>query len=240
MSTHTTPTGPFGYCGPLNRAERHAPAEGARTAAMLARGADTAPMLDVRNDPAAGLAFVLDVIGSTTVVAIHPDHGSIGGRWLDASTQASVTAWAAEQSAAGFNLYFAVNLPTANMAKKPSRADITAIRGVFADVDAKAGRSLDQALTAVMVLPPPSLVIATGGGFQPLWMLDRPVLATEESMAEAEAVGRHIARLTDGDAVQNVDRILRLPFTVNYPNAKKRRAGRVTTCSGLVRGGAGR
>jgi hypothetical protein len=84
------------------------------------------------------------------------------------------------------------------------------------------------------VLQPPTMTIMTGGGFQPIWMFAASLPATAENLRRAEALGKRIAELTGGDPVQNVDRILRLPFTINRPDQKKRDAGRVTCPSGIV------
>lgn len=232
------PAAPFGFHGSLNRAERHALAERQRTAAMLANSAPDA-LAEIRNDPAAGLAFVLREVGPTVVVAIHPDQGTVKARSLDAGTLDRTAAWATELNAAEFNLYFTLNESAAGMAKKPAKADIVTVRGVCADVDAKNGRTLESALAAVRGWPgpAPSFIIATGGGYQPVWLLDPAVPASLDAVARAESIGRRIGNLMSGDAVQNVDRILRLPFTVNHPNAPKRTDGRVAVLSGLVRGG---
>jgi hypothetical protein len=39
----------------------------------------------------------------------------------------------------------------------------------------------------------------------------------------------------DGDACWDIDRLLRLPGTVNYPNGKKRAAGRIPDLAALIR-----
>ncbi len=233
------PARPLGFCGSMNRAERHALAEGQTTAAMLTGNAPDA-LAEVRGDPAAGLAFVLREVGPTVVVAIYPDRGTVEARWLDTGTLDETAAWAMKRSAAGFNLYFTLNEPAAGKAKKPAKADIVTVRGVCADVDAKNGRTLDGALAAVRGRPgpAPAFIIATGGGYQPVWLFDPAVPASPDAVARAEATGRQIADLMGGDAVQNVDRILRLPFTVNHPNARKRADGRVAALSGLVKGGS--
>ena len=238
MSTRTTPAGPFGYCGPLNRAERRALAEGQRTAALLA-GQDSRPAfpaIEARDDPAAGLAFVLSAVGPATVVAIHPERKTTAAAWLDRDMLDTVAAWATERSKAGFNLYFTPNLPTTGLARKPAKADMTALRALYADVDAKGETSLAAAHAAILALPmpPASFVIATGGGFQPVWLFEAPMPATPDLVAQVERDGAAVARLAGGDPVQNVDRILRLPFTTNHPNANKRKAGRVPCPSGLV------
>jgi P4 family phage/plasmid primase-like protien len=66
-------------------------------------------------------------------------------------------------------------------------------------------------------------------------MLREPVaLGSDDVVAgvEARAIGIKVA--VEGDAVQNVDRVMRLPGTVNWPNEKKRRAGRVPRLSRVV------
>ena len=231
--------GPLAFATP-NRMEARGFAEGARVDAMLARGLyapSAGPAIEARDDPAAGLAFVLGAVGPTTVVAILPDRGNIQARWLDAGALADASAWAADRSKAGFNLYWTPNLPAAGLAKKPAKADMHWLRALYADVDAKAGRTLGAAHAAILALPmpAPSFITATGGGLQPVWVLDPALPATPGAVAQAEQHGAALAGLCGGDAVQNVDRILRLPFTVNYPDARKREAGRVPCPSGLVR-----
>ena len=63
----------------------------------------------------------------------------------------------------------------------------------------------------------PSLIILSGGGYQPIWLLDQPEPATTEAVQRAESIARATATLLGGDSIQNVDRILRMPFTMNYP-----------------------
>ena len=247
MSTNTTPViapglahaGPLAFATP-NQMEARGFAEGARVAAMLARspnGPSAEPAIDAKDDAAAGLAFVLGAVGPATVVAILPDRGAVQARWLDAGSLAAVSAWAAELSKAGCNLYWTPNLPAASLARKPAKADMHWLRALWADVDAKAGRTLATAYGAILALPmpAPSFTTATGGGFQPVWVLNPPMPATPDAVAQAERHGAALAGLCGGDAVQDVCRILRLPFTMNYPDARKRDAGRVACPSGLVR-----
>ena len=96
--------------------------------------------------PHEGVEWILRELGSTTLVAIHPDSGAIGGLWLDATCVDCATRWAAEQNRVGFNIYFTANLPRQGLQKKPTKADIEAIRCIFADLDAKDGRTMDELL----------------------------------------------------------------------------------------------
>ena len=75
--------------------------------------------------------------------------------------------------------------------------------------------------------PQPTLIIFTGGGLQPLWLVE-PLPDTLENRDRAERVGDAIAQRFGGDAVGNVDRILRLPGAINHPKKDKRDAGQPT------------
>ena len=74
----------------------------------------------------------------------------------------------------------------------------------------------------------------SGGGYQPIWLLDPPVPATPDAVQRAESITKETATLLGGDNIQNVDRLLRMPFTINYPNRKKRDGGRVPCQSGVL------
>ena len=131
-----------------------------------------------------GVEWILRELGSTTLVAIHPDSGAIGAFWLDATCVDRATRWAAEQNRVGFNIYFTANLPRQGLQKKPTKADIEAIRCIFADLDAKDGRTMDDCLEALTQLSKqPSLVIMSGGGYQPIWLLDQPDTCDNRSCA---------------------------------------------------------
>lgn len=191
--------------------------------------------LHVANDPALGCRLILGAIGPTTLVAIRPDSGMDGAAWLDAATLPNAASWVAHRNASGVNLYFTLNEPLTGLCKKAAKSDIHILRGIGADVDAKQGRSLEDARAAINVIPSrPSLIIMSGGGWQPLWLFEPAVQATPDSVSRVEAVGRKIATLTGGDAVQSVDHIFRLPFTVNHPNQKKRAEGRTACLSGVL------
>jgi hypothetical protein len=179
--------------------------------------------------------LVLEHIGPTTLCAIHPHVPGLLGCWLDDEKVTATAEWVERLNAEGYNIYFTLNLPNAGLTKKPSKREIVELRALAADIDAKNGRSLDEAFALIgRVKVPPNLVIATGGGFQPIWKFAEPLPATDENIRRVEALGRRIVRLTGSDPIQNIDRILRMPFTLNYPNAAKRAAGRVPCLSGLV------
>ncbi|MDA2916069.1 AAA family ATPase [Nitrospinae bacterium AH_259_B05_G02_I21] len=69
---------------------------------------------------------------------------------------------------------------------------------------------------------PPSMIVQSGFGFHPYWLLHEPV----EANPHMEGYLRGLAAALGGDAVWDLSRILRPPDTFNHPNAKKRAAGR--------------
>src|SRR5690606_10536691 len=79
------------------------------------------------------------------------------------------------------------------------------------------------------VAPKPTLIIDSGGGMQALWALQ-----DEASQEQIERVNRAIAQRFGGGNCWNVDRLMRLPGTINYPGAKKRQLGRVRALATLV------
>jgi hypothetical protein len=138
--------------------------------------------------------------------------------------------------AGSHNIYYSVNEPKPGSPnKKLGKNDIGRIRAVWIDLDPQGGADeyeaerrrirevVDGLIDSVM---PPSFVIDSGGGYQGLWVLDQPIDVTPQNAETAEAVGDSIAFTFRGDAIQNIDRILRLPGTDNIPNAMKRRRGR--------------
>lgn len=109
-----------------------------------------------------------------------------------------------------------------------SKANLQATRVLWADMD---GCAVEDALAAVALsdLPPPSIVVASGGGVHLYWCLTEPLpLRDPANVAKLEAILRGIARELRADpAATDAPRILRPPETVNHPNAKKRAAGRM-------------
>jgi predicted P-loop ATPase len=155
------------------------------------------------------------------------------------------------------NLYYSVNPTRAAMSKKAAKTDIAAIEFALGDLDPKEGETPEQAKARYLkqfnggsFKPRPSALVDSGGGLQTLWKLkDRIALgqpvrndgelkfsdADQATIADVEArVATMMERLGSKAGTQNIDRILRLPGTINVPNAKKRRDGRVPCEAKLV------
>ncbi|MCI1002925.1 DUF3987 domain-containing protein [Ochrobactrum sp. C6C9] len=134
------------------------------------------------------------------------------------------------------NYYFSLNEPRPNSPNgKLSKADISGVRALCVDVDPDDGIQLEpsrerirqQFINAADSDFPPTAVWDSGGGFQACWLIDETVPATPEIASEIESFGRGLACQYDGDRVQNIDRIFRLPGMLNVPDANKRARGRI-------------
>jgi hypothetical protein len=82
---------------------------------------------------------------------------------------------------------------------------------------------------AVMGVPgPPSVINDSGNGTHAFWLLREPI-ELDGDVAKAEALvepcNRALALAFGGDTTTDVSRILRLPWSINHPNAAKRSMG---------------
>jgi hypothetical protein len=154
------------------------------------------------------------------------------------------------------NLYYSVNPTRGILAKKAAKTDIATIEYVLADLDpAEAEPSADAKARYRAQLetfePRPTFVIDSGNGIQLLWRLAVPIVLGEPGpgadgtlcyspkdqaqIDEAEARSAAVmVELSAKAGTQNVDRVLRLPGTINLPNAKKKREGRVVCPTKLI------
>ena len=161
----------------------------------------------------ASIELFLEAIGRDLhLCSIVPD-GNCTGRWFGADVPAA-TEWAAAESLAGRNVYWTTNQVAEDCNKKPSKADIMGARFAHIDIDPpKDGRPIDKLRTQaeLVALPiPPTLIIDSGGGLQAFWRL-----SGRASLAEVESVNRSLAERLGGDHCHNIDRLMRLPGTVN-------------------------
>ena len=182
-------------------------------------------------DSAMIASFLAALRQNLHLCSIVPD-GGCTGRWFGANFLAA-TEWAVAKSLSGNNVYWTTNQVAEGCNKKPGKADIVAARFAHVDIDPpKSGGPLDKLQTQSELLAlsvPPTLIIDSGGGLQAFWRLSGPA-----SPAEVESVNRSLAERLGGDNCHNIDRLMRLPGTVNYPNAKKRAAGRIPSLAKVI------
>lgn len=170
------------------------------------------------------------------ICTISPD-GTPDGRYFGSDFEAATT-FSVSENLSGRNVYFSANEPRADCGSKAKKEQIDRIRAAFVDVDPpKDGSPFDKnaAVSMLRTANPTALVDDTGNGVQALWVLAEPMEANTEAVAEFEAVTQAIVERFGGDkGTWNVDRVLRVPGTINYPNAKKRAAGRVPVMARFI------
>jgi hypothetical protein len=170
--------------------------------------------------------------GPWTLTAIEPDGPGIDTKTFGPNTASDALAWL-EARSGRMNLYYMVNPAMRPLSKKATKEDVLEAVAIWVDIDPKKGEdpaaARADAITRLMnYRVPPSIVIDSGGGVQAIWLLDEPFpIDGKVPIAEDfELYNLHLEIEFRGDSCHNVDRILRLPGTINLPNAKKRKAGR--------------
>jgi hypothetical protein len=138
------------------------------------------------------------------------------------------------------NLYFLVNVPNGALTTKAKKEHIAWCTALHVDVDPEANTDIEQErhriLNALRVHEPkPSVIIFSGGGYQGFWLMAEPVeVEGPEGIAKIESYNRGLEKKLGGDHCFNVDRIMRLPGTVNVPDAKKISKGRTAALAYVV------
>ena len=163
--------------------------------------------------------------------------------WLDNTPKSRAAAIQRLVSAEGrgHNCYWTPNAVRRDFkAPKPKEADVTHIRACYADLDPDDRQPREQARKAladrVAGLPPeltPYAVVDSGNGLQVLWRLPEPMPVDDHTRDTVKAIGKRAAERLKGDSVQNLDRLLRVPYMANYPDKKKQDRGRVTQHAGV-------
>jgi AAA domain len=153
--------------------------------------------------------------------------------------------WIAERNGTR-NLYVVINPTKKRMNKKPAKADMAFGQYQFVDCDPRNDESpaeakeRHRARLASGAVPPPTIIYESGNGLVALWRRDESVKLTDKAtIAEYEALNKGIAQVLGGkvdgyDDCQNVDRLLRIPCTMNIPDARKRAKGRKIEQAGDV------
>lgn len=195
--------------------------------------------------------------GPWTLTAIVPD-GAI--ETITAQSTDAVAAFVAKYNGER-NLYYSVNPTRTLILKKASKTDIGIIEYLPADLDPKEGETPEAAKARYLAAlegfePKPAAVIDSGNGLNILLKLSErielptPVIIKNSKtgakkqgypkeaaalIAEVESRAKALMeKLGSVAGTQNIDRILRLPGTINLPNAKKRKAGRVACTAKLI------
>jgi hypothetical protein len=153
---------------------------------------------------------------------------------ITAHTGAEVDAFV-QQHNGTYNLYYSVNPTKGPMNKKPAKTDIASVEYLLGDLDPLDTESPEDGKARYLKQlnngfePPPTATVDSGNGIQCLWKLDKPIVLNGDATVVADIEARSktlMERLGAKAGTQNIDRIFRLPGTVNLPNEAKRKKGR--------------
>jgi hypothetical protein len=178
----------------------------------------------------------LEPEGPWALTAIQPDRRRIETRTFRPPTIDDMRHWIEERDGSQ-NLYFHVNPPLRDITKKAERQDIAEVRLLHVDIDPRAGADLEAERARALGLlterlpkgvPPPTIIIDSGGGYQGFWRLDKPIpIDGDLDRAEdAKRYNQQLELLFGADNCHNIDRVMRLPGTMNIPDARKIKKGR--------------
>lgn len=199
----------------------------------------------LKGSPDKAVAYLFGLpVNAVTLTAIIPD-GLTSTATFAKTTDSRMKAikWITDQQAEGKNTY-CQDCSVSSIGKRPVKADVSLIHCAHADLDVQgvlppeAHRLALEAILAVLegYKLAPTDIICTGNGMQAFWYLDTPLAGTPENVLKIEAVNRALAAELGADAsCFDVAHLMRVPFTINYPNKLKASKGRVPVRSYVVR-----
>ena len=123
------------------------------------------------------------------------------------------------------NLYFSVNPVRAAMKKKTKKEDIAPVAWYPVDCDPREGLDREEERARILkrlksFTPHPTYIIDSGNGYQAFWRLEEPI-PNEGDYDALETVNKWIEIRLVGDSCGNIDRVMRIPGTINLPGKVK-------------------
>lgn len=158
--------------------------------------------------------------------------------------RAALQEWLTEHNGVN-NLYVSVNPPMRDMSKKTELSDLLELRWLHVDIDPRAGEDIEDEVFRIKSLigerypkelPEPTLVVSSGGGYWLLWRLAPPIPINGDipTAEDLKLYNLQISHLLTGDNCHNVDRIMRLPGSVNIPDERKLKKGRKPALASVI------
>ena len=181
--------------------------------------------------------------GPWILTAIDIERKGIETVTFEPSDEVALRKWLAKWSKSR-NYYFHVNPALRPLSKKAEREDISSLGWLHVDLDPRAGENIDEERARALKLlqeppgglPVPTAIIFSGGGYQGFWRLKdpMPIGGQEAAYEEAARYNMQLEITFSADNCHNVDRIMRIPGTINWPDERKRKKGRVPALATLV------
>jgi len=184
---------------------------------------------------AAQIGRFIDLVrpsGPLLLVAIDPNSGVVSGHsFTIPGERDAAMPCAVERNAAGMTAYWTSNLSRSGLHKKAAKADITAACFVWADIDpdlkthgSYAGARahlLDTELPRLRAAHP-TVILDSGNGLQAFWKMAEPMAIADVTDIDAfETVNKAFGIQFRGAGTHNIDRVMRVPGTINYPSRAK-------------------
>lgn len=187
--------------------------------------------------------------GPWLLTSIQTDRKGINTSLFGPNSEAACLRWL-ELYNGDRNIYFTVNRPNnvflkSDRIKKPNKEDMYSAGWLHVDIDPSEGQDLGEERERCLSMltdrlpkgiPEPTVIIFSGGGFQGFWKLDEDIVVDGviSKCEEFELLNKRLEQIFGGDHCHNIDRIMRLPGTINVPDAKKLKKGRTPTLSTLL------
>ncbi len=201
--------------------------------------------IDPKPDPDKAASFLQQwkPEGPWPLCAFHEDRTGVFGTFGPDSLP-ELAEWIEQQNKAERNCYWHVNTVKQPKKGKATKSNVQRVEWFHVDVDPKKGKNIREEQERILnklltssVLPTPTVITFSGGGYQAFWKLQQPieVNCALTQIEDAEQYNVQIAKLLGGDNCHNADRIMRLPGTINWPNAKKRENGQTPVMANVIR-----
>lgn len=163
-------------------------------------------------------------------------------RWqfgrFDPTIITDLTNWLEERDGV-WNLYFVPNQPIDTITTTPKKTQIIYVNCLHMDLDlAKGTQPSPHAFELLLAriqsfVPHPTVITFSGGGYQAFWLFPTPLSAIEYA-DRVEQANRAIEKTAGADHCHDIGRLMRLPGTMNMPNALKRSRGRTPERSTII------
>jgi hypothetical protein len=180
--------------------------------------------------------------GPHVLTAITPDKKSIITSTFTSEQMSECYEWI-DALQGERNIYFHVNPCMRVMHSKAEREDVKELAWLHVDIDPRAGEDIEDEQARALAtlqsppgLPLPTVIIFSGGGYQAFWKLREPLPVNGDlAIAEdAKLWNQQLEVLFGADNCHNIDRIMRLPGTLNIPDQRKLQKGRKLALARLI------
>ena len=174
-------------------------------------------------------------VGQFGIVCVHPStNKSFSAAFKDFD---EASEYATQVNNTGFNVYFHPNAIDRKLEfrKTAYLGEISHVVCFYVDIDSQEKKTgLKKAAEFIERTGlKTSFVVDSGNGLHLYWMLPIPVETSPKLNARIEGVNRNLGKALDGDnKCWNLNRLLRIPGTKNFPNETKLRKGyKIVKCA---------